>query len=130
MDTAVSVRSIVTEAVGDDPNLDKYIQDIEATLGLAPGTEADLSAKAAAAAEAGDVEASALFDRWGCIRCVAKNIGAAVAIGAAIAAFGPGSTGVVPYIAAKFGISEAVAGAAVGGVKGAALAKLLCKNVC
>jgi hypothetical protein len=70
------------------------------------------------------------FNRWECIKCVSLNISLAASITAAIAVFGPASPVVVSFIAAKFGISEVIAALAVGGVKGAALAKRLCGSVC
>jgi hypothetical protein len=130
MDDKVTVQSLVEEAIGKDPSIDQYVNEIETYFGIPAGTEVNLGPEAAALTETGDIEALGRFDRWKCIRCVAKNISTSVAIGAAIAAFGPASPGVVPFIAAKFGISHAVAGAAVGGVSGAALAKLLCGGVC
>lgn len=129
-DEKISVQRLVEEAVGKDPNLDQYVQEIEAYFAIPAGTEVDLSPNAAAMAIPGNMEILGRFDRWKCIRCVAGNIAIAAAISAAIVAFGPASPGVVPYIAAKFGISEAVAAAAVGGLSGASLAKKLCGNVC
>lgn len=130
MDEKITIRSLVEEAVGNDPNVDQYVQEIEAYFAIPAGTEVDLSPNAAALTAAGNVEVMGRFDRWKCIRCVAGNMALAAAITAALVAFGPASPGVVPYIAAKFGISEVVAAAAAGGLSGAALAKKLCGNVC
>lgn len=70
------------------------------------------------------------FDRIKCARCVVANLALATAMTAALVAFGPASPGVVPFLMTKFGISEALAIAIVGGLSGAGLAKKLCGKVC
>ena len=78
------------------------------------------------------VETTGQFDRWKCARCIAINLALGIAVAAAIAAFGPASPGVVPYVMQAFGVSESVANAIVvvvkGGATGAKVAKKLCKD--
>jgi len=131
IDEMISVRSLVDEALGalgNDSICRKYAEEIETYFAIPADTIVDLSPNAAALAATGNLEVLGRFDRWKCIRCVAANIALAAAITTAIVAYGPASPGVVQYIAAKFGISEAVAAAAVGGLNGAALAKRLCPS--
>ncbi|HEY7311895.1 MAG TPA: hypothetical protein VH643_21200 [Gemmataceae bacterium] len=68
-----------------------------------------------------------------CAACIAGNMALAAAIGAAIAAAAPellASPGAVTWLAGQFGISTTAAAAALSGVGGAALAKILCGNKC
>lgn len=78
------------------------------------------------------VETKEGFDRWKCARCVAINLVMGIAVAAAIAAFGPASPGIIPYVMQAFGLSESVATAIVvvvkGGGSGAMVAKKICKD--
>jgi hypothetical protein len=68
-----------------------------------------------------------------CAACIAGNMALAAAISAAIASAAPellASPEAIAWLAAKFGISTTAAAAALGGLGGAALAKILCGNVC
>ena len=67
-----------------------------------------------------------------CAQCIAINIALALAVAAAVAAIGPeiGAATAVSSLMAQFGISEAVAIAAVGGASGAVMARMMCKDVC
>ncbi len=72
------------------------------------------------------------FDRWRCYRCVASNLALGLAVTAAVAAMGPaiGAATAVSSLMAQFGISEAVAIAAVGGASGATIARMMCHSIC
>ena len=72
------------------------------------------------------------FDRWKCARCVSINLALGLAVAAGVAALGPaiGAATAVSSLMAQFGISEAVATAAVGGASGATMARMMCKGSC
>lgn len=134
MQEVFSIRKIVKESVAGRTDvtakeIDAWAAEVEAYFGLQGGQSETLDDSMAAAAAGGDVVALGRFDRWKCYRCVAGNMALAAAIAAAVVTFGPASPGIVPWLAAKFGISETVAAAAAGGLSGGALAKKLC-NVC
>ena len=127
----ISIRKIVLQQIGEHhPNLDEIVSEIEEELGFEPGYTETFSLEEL---ERRSAEYSG-FDRWGCARCVAINMTLAAAVGTAVALGGPwlglGTSKAVAYLVAEFGISEAVAGAALGGTSGAALAKILCEDPC
>ena len=69
-----------------------------------------------------------------CAQCIAANMALALAVTAAVAALGPeiGAATAVSTIMAEFGVSQAVAVAAVAGASGAAISKMMCfdKHIC
>lgn len=69
-----------------------------------------------------------------CAQCIAANMALALAVTAAVAALGPeiGAATAVSTIMAQFGVSQAIAVAAVAGASGAAISKMMCfdKHIC
>ena len=68
-----------------------------------------------------------------CAACVAAHMAVAAAIGYAIATAAPellANPEGLAALAARLGVDVSVVSAAIGGLGGAALAKLMCKNVC
>lgn len=130
-----NVRNIITESINGrldvtESMIDCWVKEIEEYYQLEENHTEIIDLTSLHNKTSGDMLISKKFNQWECIKCVSINITLAASITAAIAVFGPASPGVVSFIAAKFGISEVIAALAVGGVKGAALAKQLCGSVC
>lgn len=130
-----NVRNFITDSIKGRLNIsesmiDSWVKEIEECYQLERNHTEIIDLSSLCNKTSDDTLTSQKFNRWECIKCVSLNISLAASITAAIAVFGPASPGVVSFIAAKFGVSEVIAALAVGGVKGAALAKQLCGSVC
>ncbi|AFM25137.1 hypothetical protein [Desulfomonile tiedjei] len=119
------------QAFGKPEELDQAVSELESMF--PPDEVYERELKQLFGGEIPSIGVESPFDRWKCARCVAINMGLSAAITAACVALAPSiasSGAAASYIAAKFGITPTVAAAAIGGLKGAALSKLLCEGVC